>query len=140
MLFICDAPGGKIWFQIETEMEAARESQLMNHAVEKYFLRARDAAAATYTPTSRAFIEQDIGLASHIKASMPVFATLRDAEGGGLVTAMLPPKGRRDSAFTCVVVGPSNADPYPQHADAIITLAAFFGVSLDRDQCYPYRR
>ena len=140
MLFICDAPGGKTWFQIETEMEAARESQLMNHAVEKYFLRARDAAATTYTPTSRAFIEQDIGLASHIKASMPVFATLRDAEGNGLVTAMLPPKGRHDSAFTCVVVGPSNADPYPQHADAINALAVFFGVPLERDQCYPYRR
>lgn len=140
MLFICDATGGKTWFQIETEMEAARESQLMNHAVEKYFQRARDAAAASYTPTSRAFIEQDIGLASHIKASMPVFATLRDPEGNGLVTAMLPPKGRRNSAFASVVVGPSNADPYPEHANAINALAVFFGVPLERDQCFPYRR
>lgn len=140
MLFVCDAPGGRTWFEIETEMEAVRESQLMSHAVEKYFLRAREAAIATYTPTSRAFIEQDIGLASHIKASMPVFATLRDAEGNGLATAMLAPKARKDSAFTSVVVGPSNSDPYPQHADAITTLAAYFGVSLDRDRCYPYRR
>ena len=140
MLFICDAPGGKAWFEIETEMEAARESQMMNHAVEKYFLRAQEAAVATYTPTSRAFIEQDIGLASHIKASMPTFATLRDAEGNGLVTAMLPPKASKDRTFTSVVVGPSNTDPYPEHADAIGVLAAYFGVPLERDRCYPYRR
>ena len=34
MQFVCDAPGQKAWFRIETEAEAARESELMRHAVE----------------------------------------------------------------------------------------------------------
>lgn len=140
MLFICDAPGGKTWFQIESEMEAARESELMGHAVEKYFLRARDDAARTYAPTSRAFIEQDIGRADHIRRAMPVFATLRDPEGAGLATAMLPPHARSADAFTPIVVGPANSDPYPQHADAIAALALHFGCALERERCYPYRR
>lgn len=139
MLFICDAPGGKTWFQIETEIEAACESQLMKHAVEKYFLRFQDTARKTYVPTSRSFIEQDIGLADYIRKAMPVFATLRDAEGKGLATAMLPKRAQIDE-FTCIVVGPSNNDPYTHHADAIAVLGAHFGLSLDRDRCYPYRR
>ncbi|MFN3889673.1 MAG: hypothetical protein ACK4MV_04680 [Beijerinckiaceae bacterium] len=140
MLYICDAPGGKTWFQIETEMEAARESALMNHAVEKYFLRSRDDAAKSYVPTSRVFIEQDIGRADHIRRTMAVFATLRDADGAGLATAMLPPPARAGDGFTPIVVGPANADPYPQHGDAISVLAEHFGCALDRDRCYPYRR
>ncbi len=143
MLFICDAPGGKTWFQIETEMEAARESEMMSHAVEKFFLRSRDDAERSYVPTSRAFIEQDIGRLDHIRRVMPVFATLRDAEGAGLATAMLPPRSN-DSVtpmtFSPIVVGPSNADPYPQHGDAIAALAAHFKLALDRERCYPYRR
>lgn len=140
MLFICDAPGGKTWFQIETEMEAARESELMGHAVEKHFLRARDDAAQAYVPTSRAFIEQDIRRAEHIRRTMPVFATLRDAEGNGLATAMLPPQPQSSDTFTPIVVGPSNSDPYIQHADAIAVLGARFGLALDCERCYPYRR
>ena len=140
MLYICDAPDGKTWFQIETEIEAARESELMNHAVEKYFLRARDDAAKSYVPTSRAFIEQDIGRSDHIRRAMPVFATLRDAEGAGLATAMLPPRTQASNAFTPVVVGPSNSDPYPLHGEAIKALGDHFGFALDRDRCYPYRR
>jgi hypothetical protein len=140
MLFICDAPNGRTWFEIENEIEASRESGLMNHAVEKYFLRAMEEAGKSFVPASRAFIEQDIGRAAHIRRIMPVFATLRDAEGGGLATAMLPPRGEKDGAFAPVVVGHSNADPYPEHADAIEALAIFFGVALERGRCYPYRR
>ena len=33
-------PQDKRWFQIETEGEAARESDAMNHAVEKHFRQA----------------------------------------------------------------------------------------------------
>lgn len=140
MLFICDAPGAKTWFQIETEMEAASEAKLMNHAVDKHFLRSREDAASSYVPTSRAFIERDIGLADHIGRMMPVFATLRDAAGNGLATAMLPPRAGASDAFTPIVVGPSNDDPYPQHADAIATLGAHFLLVLERERCYPYRR
>jgi hypothetical protein len=140
MLFICDAPGGKTWFQIETEKEAADESALMGHAVEKYFLRARDDAQRSYTPTSRAFIEQDIGRADHLRRAMPVFATLRDAEGAGLATAMLPPRAGGSGAFTPIIVGPSNKDPYPEHSEAIAALGAHLGLSLDRERCFPYRR
>ena len=34
MRFVCDAPDRTTWFQIETEAEAALESDLMQHAVE----------------------------------------------------------------------------------------------------------
>ena len=44
MRFVCDAPGGKIWFGIETEGEADAESVLMGHAVGKYYKRAREDA------------------------------------------------------------------------------------------------
>lgn len=139
MLFICDAPSGKSWFQLETDVEAARESELMKHAVEKYFLRFREVARQTYVPTSRSFIEQDIGLAAHLQRSMPIFATLRDAEGTGLATAMLPRPAQKNS-FASIVVGPSNNDPYTDHANAIAVLGAHYGLVLDRDSCYPYRR
>lgn len=140
MMFICDAPGGKTWFQIETEKEAGEELALMEHAVEKYFLRAREDAQRSYVPTSRAFIEQDIGRADHARRTMPVFATLRDAEGAGLATAMLPPRSGATGAFTPIVVGPANRDPYPQHGEAIAALGEHLGLALERERCFPYRR
>jgi hypothetical protein len=51
---------------------------------------------------------------------------------------MLPPLGKRGSG--CILVGPANADPYPDHADAISALANHYGITLDRSSCYPYRR
>jgi hypothetical protein len=51
---------------------------------------------------------------------------------------MLPPKGRTGAG--CIIVGPGNADPYPEHGDAIAALANHFGTTLDRGSCYPYRR
>src|SRR3954452_13672573 len=93
MQFVCDAPRGLAWFQIETEAEAALESDLMQHAVEKHFRQARIEAVKTYVLPSGSYIERDIGLKAHLQRVMPVFLTLRDQEGNGLATAMLPPPG-----------------------------------------------
>ena len=112
----------------------------MNHAVEKHFRRQQDAAARSFKPASSVFIEQNIGLRSHIQREMPLFLTLRDKDGNGLVTAMLPPGGKNDPDFQIIIVGGNNHDPYPEHDDAIRVLAKHFGLSLDRDYCYPYRR
>jgi hypothetical protein len=140
MQFICDAPGGRTWFRIETEGEAADESRLMQHKVEKYFRRDRENAATSYQSANPRSIERDIGRDAHIQRAMPLFLTLRDREGNALVTAMLPPGGTDDSSFKIIIVGPNNGDPYPAHADAIDTLANHFGLKLDRDRCYPYGR
>ncbi len=139
MRFICDAPGGKTWFGMDTEAEADAESEVMRHAVGKFYKRARVDAVASYTPPPSApSIERDIGLKAHIERSMPRFLTLRDGEGAGLATAMLPPVG--GGPFRTIIVGPDNNDPYEAHADAIAKLGAHLGLSLDPEACYPYRR
>ncbi len=145
MRFVCDAAGGKAWFQIETEAEAAKESELMHHAVEKHFRRAYEQAWQAYRPAPGPFVEQDIGRAAHVRRAMPVFLTLRDGEGTALATAMLPsPRqqaaGRDDVAICPMVVGPGNGDPYPEHGEAIRDLGEHFGVALNRVRCYPYGR
>jgi hypothetical protein len=140
MKYVCDAPGEKTWFRIETEAEAAVESDAMRHAVEKFFHKERDKAAQNYQPPSKTFFEQDIGLKAHLQREMPVFLTLRDGEGTVLATAMLPPGGRDERGFRPIVVGPGNGDPYPDHGAAIKTLADHFGLTLERERCYPYRR
>lgn len=140
MKYVCDAPDGATWFRIETDAEAAQESALMGHAVDKYFRREKERAIHTYTPTSTRFIERDIGLAAHIQREMQLFLTLRDADGNGLATAMLPPRGQPSGSFGCIIVGPKNADPYVGHAEAIAALARHYGLTLDRERCYPYRR
>ncbi len=91
MRFVCDAAGQKTWFRIETEAEAAQESELMRHAVEKHFRRAHEQASQAYRPVP--FVEQDIGRAAHVRRTMPVFLTLRDGEGNVLATAMLRRRG-----------------------------------------------
>lgn len=116
-----------------------QESQLMRHAVEKHFRRAHEEAARSFSPAGIPFIEQDIRRAAHIARMMPVFLTLRDAEGLALVTAMLP-SAHADHGVRPVVVGRDNSDPYPDHGDAIEVLARHFRVTLDRALCYPYRR
>ncbi len=136
MLYVCDAPGGATWFQIETEAEAARESDLMGHAVEKHFCLERKQAASSYAP--RPGLERDIGLELHIRQVMPAFLTLRDREGGGLATAMLLLPGRRAASARSIIVGPRNSDPYPKHGKAIDALAAHLGLKLDRARCFPY--
>lgn len=139
MRYICDAPGGRTWFRLETEGEAEAESDTMRHAVEKYYRREQEKATQSFRPRSTVFFEQEIGLKDHVQREMPLFLTLRDENGSPLVTAMIPPVGREERGFRSIVVGPGNADPYPQYADAIRTLAEHFGVTLDRARCYPYR-
>ena len=139
MQFVCDAPGKKTWFQIETEAEATHESELMRHAVEKYFRREYAAAAAKYQPATTAFIERDIGLAAHIQRTMPMFLTLRENDGTPLATAMLPPGGKDGGDFRVIIVGPANSDPFGAHDDAIQALAQHFGLTLTRERSYPYQ-
>ena len=140
MKYVCDAPGGKTWFRIETEAEAASESDGMRHAVEKYFRKAQAEAIQTFQPMSKINFEQEIGLKAHIQREMPLFLTLRDDEGNALVTARLPPGGQDDRSFRPIIVGLANADPFVDHADAIKALGHHFGLALERGRCYPYRR
>lgn len=139
MRYICDAPGNKTWFRLETEAEAEAESGAMRHAVEKYFRRESEKAAQSFRPRSNVFFEQEIGLKEHVQREMPLFLTLRDEDGVGLATAMIPPGGRDERGFRSIIVGPGNADPYPLHGDGIRALAEHFGIALDRARCYPYR-
>lgn len=140
MKYICDAPDGLTWFGLETEAEAAAESELMEHAVEKHYLREMEGSKGRYRPTSKRYIEQDIGLKSHLQRDMPLFLTLRANDGSAKVTAMLPPGGRNDPTFRVIVVGPKNTDPYSDHNPAIEALGRHFGMTLDRAGCYPYHR
>ena len=132
MRYICDAPGGKTWFRIETEAEAVMESDLMHHAIGKHFRRERDTAIKSYQPASTRFVEPEIGLKAHIQRTMPMFLTLRDAEGNPLASTMLPPGGRDDRNFRIIIVGYENGDPYPQNCAAIEALGAQFGLVLVR--------
>jgi hypothetical protein len=139
MDYVCDAPDDLTWFRLVTEGEAVAESLDMRHAVEKHFRRERERAAESFQPSASVmFIEQDINKEAHIRRSMPLFLTLRDENGQALVTAMLPPAAK--STGGCIIVGPGNADPYPQYAAAIAALGVHFGITLDRTTCYPYRR
>lgn len=140
MQFVCDAPP-KTWFRIETEGEAQLESKAMGHAVDKHFRESREHAEQSYKPPqSGLYIEQNIGLKAHIQRAMPVFLTLRNRDGTALVTAMLPPGGRDDKTFRPIIVGAANADPYPDNGEAIKRLGEHYGLSLEPNRCYPYRR
>src|SRR5207249_12215428 len=110
---------GNTWFRIETEAEAASESDAMRQAVEKFFRKEQEKATQTFQSSSKVNFEQETGLKAHIQREMPLFLTLRDDEGNPLVTAMLPPGGREDRGFRPIIVGVANADPYVEHADAI---------------------
>jgi len=139
MQYVCDAPGRKTWFRIETEHEAETEAQLLRHAVDKYFKRELERAKESWrAPPGVAVSERDIGMKAHIARSMPLFLTLRADDGEGLATAMLPPEGRNQAAFRTIIVGPNNDDPYATQADAIAALAAHFKLELKRGDCFPY--
>ena len=139
MEYVCDAPNNRTWFRLLTEGEAVAESLEMRHAVEKHYRRERERAAESFHPTSTVFIEQDISKEAHIRRSMPLFLTLRDEDGKALVTAMLPPEGkrggrlhhrrarqRRSLSRTCAT---------PSRRWAIILASRWTARS-----CYPYRR
>ena len=138
MDYVCESTKGRTWFRIANATEAAAESALMDHAVEKHFLREESRARQSYVPTSPIYIEQEIGLKNHIRRAMPIFLTLRDDQGNGLATAMLPPGGKEEAGFRIIIVGPGNRDPYADHAEAIEALGRHYKLNLDRDRCYPY--
>lgn len=139
MQYLCDAPGAKTWFRLETEAEAEAEAALMRHAVDKYFRRHLAAAKESYSaPAGVAAFERDIGLKRHVAETMPLYLTLRADDGAGLATAMLPPLGRNQVNFRIIIVGPDNADPYAEQASAIAALEAKFGLELKREECFPY--
>lgn len=140
MRFVCDAPKRRIWFAIETQAEADAESALMTHAVARFFAQAHEIATRSYRPADPHGIERDIGLKAHIRRTMPLFLTLRDDAGAGLATAMLAPEGDPPESVRRIIVGPDNADPYPNHADAIEALSRHLGYPLERADCYPYGR
>ena len=101
MQFICEGAQDLTWFRIDSESEAAQESSEMNHAVVKHFCQARAAVEALWKPPAgMRYIEQDIGKKDFVERGMPLFATLRDAEGKALATAMLPTGG------PCLLSGP----------------------------------
>ena len=140
MKYVCDAPP-YTWFRFETVGEATIESQLMDHAVVRYFQRSYEEAAQAYVPPKDGrYIEQAIGREPFIQRTMPMFVTLRDGDGKAHVTAMLPPDGKDVRTHTAIIVGYSNADPYPEYADAISALATHLGYPLERERCYPYAR
>ena len=112
----------------------------MHHAVEKYFRRDREKAAASYQSANPRSIERDIGREAHIQRTMPLYLTLRDREGAALATAMLPAGGVEDAGFRIIIVASNNGDPYPAHGDTIEALGTHFGLALERERCYPYGR
>src|SRR5260370_12578126 len=132
MRYICEAPGGKAWFGIETEAEAEADSASMRHAVEKYFRNAKAKAIETYRPISTVLFEQEIGLKAHVQREMPIFLTLRHDDGEPLATAMLPPGGRDDGRFRPIIVGAQNSDPYPVQAMSVATLCKTFRLERAR--------
>jgi hypothetical protein len=141
MRYECDAPNGLTWFRLENAAEADAEAAAMAHAVDKFYKRAEDAARASYQPGPG--LERDIGLKDHIARAMPLFLTLRDAEGTALVTAMIPQKPDPEAhelAIRPILVAQANKDPYPPYAAAIDALARHLRRPLGADECYPYRR
>src|SRR5947208_458018 len=114
--------------------------QVVNLKAAKAFCREREKAVQSWRPERPNAIERDIGLEAHVQREMPLFLTLRDREGNALTTAMLPPGGKDRGGFRIIIVAASNADPYPQQEAAIAALGAHFGLTLDRNRCFPYGR
>jgi hypothetical protein len=115
MRFVCDAAGRKTWFGIETEAEAARESELMRHAVEKHFRRAHEQASQAYRPRAGGpSFEQDIGRAGAHPPGHAGVPDAADGDGDALATRDAPASaggGADNLVCSPMVVGPGNADP-----------------------------
>lgn len=137
MEYVCAAPDRKSWFRIETEAEAEREYADGSRGRDVFPAGTGERDPELSFDFDHVF-GQNISLQAHIQREMPLFLTLRDAEGGGLATAMLPPSGRNDPEFKIIIVGKDNSDPYAEHGAAIHALGAHFGLMLDRRHCYPY--
>ena len=139
MEYVCDAPGKKTWFRIETEGEATMEAEAMRHAVDNHFRHARLQAIAAYRPAATLrLIERDIALGAHVKRAMPQFLTLRDRDGTALATAMLPPAGKDADAYAPTVFGPNRGDAFATEGEAIAALEKHSGVKLQRGTSYAH--
>lgn len=131
MQYVCDAPGRKTWFRIETDGEATLESEAMQHGVDNHFRNSQAHAAASYRPDRNLRpIERDIGLKAHIAHRMPMFLTLREHDGTALATAILPPDAKPDPDFEPMIVGPQYSDPKSSQGEAIAALEKHFGLKL----------
>jgi len=132
MRYICDAPGNKTWFCIETEGEAADESDTMQHAVEKYFRkekRARDPDLPADLDRLHRTGDRPQGASPARDAAVPDAARRRRDP---LVTAMLPAARRDESGLPADSSSArANTDPYTDNADAIRVLAQHFRIVLD---------
>jgi hypothetical protein len=133
MQYVCDAPGRKAWFRIESESEAFLEDKAMRNSVEHHFENAKLAAVQKYQPAPHLrWFECDIGLKSYLLRAMPMFLTLRDSDGTPLLNVMLPPCGKDDGQHSCQVVGPNGADASNSEVDAVRALETHFGLSIRR--------
>ena len=136
MQYICDAPGKKTWFRIESEGEAMAEAEAMRHSLDYRFRHERAAAIASYKPSDKLRpFERDIGLGAHIARTMPIFLTLRDNEGTPLATAMLPQNCSEDAPCASVV-GPEYGDAFRAEDAAIDALEKHYGVRLKRGRAF----
>ena len=138
MKYVCDAPGGRTWFRIETEEEAGEEAALMRHSMDRYFRAEMDKARQSFRPPSSVFFEQEIGLKAHLQRAMPLFLSLRDEDGTTRVTAMLPQPSDAVQPVRPTILGRANTDPYMRYSDAILALAKHLNLMLERARCYPY--
>jgi hypothetical protein len=118
--------GNATWLEIETELEATRESQLGQHGVVHFFKRDRsdDRRAAKYYS-----LRQN---SSDMRNEPP------------LVTIRIPrdeqkqiPAGEKPMFDGIVAVGTGNSNPYDRYARYIFCLEAHLGVMLP-ETCYPY--
>ena len=131
MEYVCDAPGRKTWFRIESENEALVESETMRNSIEIQYESARRDAIRKYLPSPRLqSFERDIGLKAHLQRTMPMFLTLRDREGTPLANATLPPCGEYDGSYTGRVIGPNGTDALVSQADAVGALERHFGLAI----------
>lgn len=133
MQFICEAPGQKTWFRIETEGEAVDDAEAMRHAMDYRFRHERQLAIRSYNPNTDARTAEN-GLGAHLRRTMPIFLTLRGSDGLPLATAIVP---QIAGYYAANVVGPSYTDAYAREQDAIAALEAHLGRSLRRESYSP---
>lgn len=138
MKYICDVPGGRTWFRLESEAEAERESARMQHGVAVRFHDERARAIRSYRAQSAASAGGSLPLERHVRIAMPIFLSLRDREDAALVTAMLAHGSPDHPEAELVIVGKGDTDPYPDHGRAIAALSDRLGIDLDRARCFPF--
>ena len=132
MQYVCDAPGRRAWFRIETEGEASLEAQDMGHSLDYFFRHERDTATRAYAPLrTLSFIERDIGLSAHLTRTMPIFLTLRESDGTAVASALLP-QDPDQLSIAARVIGPGDNDAFREQREALQALEKHLGKKLRR--------